>query len=87
MLFRSLQDLAVQTYLSVGCRDFGRVDFRVDEKGRPFVLEINPLPNLSKKDTFFHVAQALGRPFEEMVLRALDEGLARLHLKTHEVEV
>jgi D-alanine-D-alanine ligase len=86
-LTRQLQELAVRAYKSVRCRDFGRVDFRVDEQGQPFVLEINPLPNLSKKDTFFHVAQALGKPFEEMVLRALDEGLVRLNLKTQEVEV
>jgi len=82
-----LQAIAVQAYTSVHCRDFGRVDFRVDEKGNPFVLEINPLPNLSKKDTFFYVAKALKRPFEEMVLRALDEGLIRLNLKKQEVEV
>jgi D-alanine-D-alanine ligase len=86
-LTKRLQGLAVQAYKCVHCRDFGRVDFRVDEKGNPFVLEINPLPNLSNKDTFFYVAKALGKPFEEVVLRALDEGLARLNLKTQEVEV
>lgn len=86
-LTRKLQKLAVRAYRCVHCRDFGRVDFRVDEQGNPFVLEINPLPNLSKKDTFFHVAEALRKPFEEMVLRALDEGLKRLNLKTQEVEV
>jgi len=86
-LTKKLQAIALQAYQSVHCRDFGRVDFRVDEKGNPFVLEINPLPNLSKKDTFFYVAKALKRPFEEMVLRALDEGLIRLNLKTQEVEV
>jgi D-alanine-D-alanine ligase len=85
-LAKKLQVLAVQAYESVHCRDFGRVDFRVDDKENIFALEINPLPNLSKKDTFFYVAQALGRPFEEMILRALDEGLARLNLR-QEVEV
>ena len=86
-LTSSLQALAVAAYKSVHCRDFGRVDFRVDTKGHPFVLEINPLPNLSKKDTFFYVAQALGKPFEEMVLRALEEGLMRLNLNHEEVRV
>jgi len=51
-LSRLLQDLAVRAYKSVDCRDFGRVDFRVDEKGNPYVLEINPLPNLSPDDVF-----------------------------------
>lgn len=86
-LKKRLQRIAVEAYLSVQCRDFGRVDFRVDEKGNPFVLEINPLPNLSKKDTFFYTAQALNRPFEELVLRALEEGLYRLNLKVKEAGV
>jgi D-alanine-D-alanine ligase len=42
----------VRAYKSVDCRDFGRVDFRVDEAGNPYVLEINPLPNLSPDDVF-----------------------------------
>jgi len=42
-----LQDIAIAAYRSVGCRDFGRVDIRVDKDGNPYVLEINPLPNLS----------------------------------------
>jgi len=80
-LAKALQTISIQAYRSVQCRDFGRVDFRVDEKGDPFVLEINPLPNLSKEDTFFYVAKALNKPFEELVLRALNEGLKRLDLK------
>ena len=51
-LARRLQELAVRAYKSVDCRDFGRVDFRVDEAGNPYVLEINPLPNLSPDDVF-----------------------------------
>lgn len=86
-LAKKLQVLAVAAYQSVACRDFGRTDFRVDDKGNIYVLEVNPLPNLSAKDTFFYAAQALGRPFEELVLRALDEGLLRLNLKQEEVEV
>lgn len=80
-LTKKLQRLAVAAYQSVGCRDFGRTDFRVDDQGNIFVLEVNPLPNLSAKDTFFYVAQALKKPFEELVLRALNEGLIRLNLK------
>ncbi|MCX5680969.1 MAG: ATP-grasp domain-containing protein [Candidatus Omnitrophica bacterium] len=78
---KKLQAIAVAAYKSVYCKDFGRVDFRVDDKENIYVLEVNPLPNLSKRDTFLYVAQALGKPFEELILRALDEGLSRLNLK------
>lgn len=83
----SLQDLAVKAYRSVGCRDFGRVDFRVNEQGEPFVLEINPLPCLAKKDTFGHTAKAIGKPYDELLLRVVDEGLKRLKMDLQEAEL
>jgi D-alanine-D-alanine ligase len=42
-----LQDLAVRAFLACECRDYARVDFRVDKKGRPFILEVNPNPDIS----------------------------------------
>ncbi len=86
-LTRRLQKIAVEAYNSVGCRDFGRVDFRVDKDNNPYVLEINPLPCLAKKDTFSFVAQASGKIYEEMILRVLDEGLKRLNMSSQKVEV
>ncbi len=81
-LTRRIQDMAVKAYLSVGCRDFGRVDFRVDEKGNPYVLEINPLPSLAKKDVFNLFPKVMGWTFEEVMQKVLDFALERQGLKT-----
>ena len=72
-----LQELAIRAYKSVDCRDFGRVDFRVDEQGKPFVLEINPLPCLSKEDVFFIAPKAMGISYEDMINRIIHYGLER----------
>jgi D-alanine-D-alanine ligase len=70
-------DLAVKTYQAVECRDFGRVDFRVDQDGHPYVLEINPLPSLSTEDVFKLVAEEVGITYEQMVGRILNAALKR----------
>ncbi|MBU1125067.1 MAG: ATP-grasp domain-containing protein [Candidatus Omnitrophica bacterium] len=79
-LKEKIMNLAIQTYESVECRDFGRVDFRVDSEGRPYVLEINPLPSLSTEDVFPLAAKAIGSSYEEMMGKILRVALARHNL-------
>ncbi|PIQ84168.1 MAG: D-alanine--D-alanine ligase [Candidatus Omnitrophica bacterium CG11_big_fil_rev_8_21_14_0_20_63_9] len=83
-LAKQMQDLALRTYQAVECRDFGRVDFRVDRKGRPYVLEINPLPSLSPEDVFNFVAKHRGITHYQIISRILDVALARTGLKARE---
>ena len=76
-----LQQIAVKAYQSVECRDFGRVDFRVDEKGNPYVLEINPLPNLGPEDVFNLIPKVLRITYADMIEKILNFGLERHQLK------
>ncbi|MFH0936013.1 MAG: ATP-grasp domain-containing protein [Candidatus Omnitrophota bacterium] len=73
-------ELALKTYQAVDCRDFGRVDFRVDNKGNPYVLEINPLPSLSTEDVFMFIAKTMGITYEEMIGRILKSAFKRHNL-------
>ncbi|MDE2027335.1 MAG: ATP-grasp domain-containing protein [Candidatus Omnitrophica bacterium] len=75
-----LQELAVRAYKAVDCRDFGRVDFRVDESGHPYVLEINPLPNLSPDDVFVLFAKVKGMTYNQIINEILGQALIRLGL-------
>ena len=79
-LAKKLQSIAIAAYKSVECRDFGRVDFRVDGQGNPYVLEINPLPNLAQGEAFDLSAQARGMSYAQMVNGILDFGRARYGL-------
>ena len=80
-LARRLQDLAVKVYDAVDCRDFGRVDFRVDEAGHPFVLEINPLPNLCPDDVFVIFGKVTGMSYDQIINTIMDEALVRVGLQ------
>ncbi|MCK5081954.1 MAG: ATP-grasp domain-containing protein, partial [Candidatus Omnitrophica bacterium] len=72
-----IQELAVRVFKCVGCRDFGRVDFRVDNQGCPYVLEINPLPSLDVKDVFNIFPNVFGSNYDEIVNKILDFALRR----------
>jgi len=80
-LAKRLQELALKAYQAVDCRDFGRVDFRVDEAGNPYVLEINPLPNLSPDDVFVLFGKVKGMSYDQIINKIMDEALLRLGLK------
>jgi len=79
-LKKKIDELALKTYKAVECRDFGRVDFRVDNQGRPYVLEINPLPSLSTEDVFKLVAENTGITYEQMIGKILNSAIKRHNL-------
>lgn len=76
-LKKKLDALALKVYRSVDCRDFGRVDFRVDNTGSPFCLEINPLPSLSTEDVFMLIAKNIGITYEQMIGKILNSAITR----------
>jgi len=79
-LTKKIQDMAVKAYQSVDCLDFGRVDFRVDKKGKPYVLEINPLPSLSTEDAFQLVSNVIGIKYHQMLGKIIGCALERYGL-------
>jgi D-alanine-D-alanine ligase len=79
-LYKKIEDCAIKAYKSVECRDFGRVDFRVDSQGNPYVLEINPLPSLSNEDVFMTTAKVLGMTFPGMLDKIITTALKRYGL-------
>ncbi len=75
-----LQHDALRVFEALRCRDFARVDFRVDESGTPFFLEVNPLPTFAPDGTFAIIAELLGQPYENFLADVLHDGLVRLGL-------
>jgi D-alanine-D-alanine ligase-like ATP-grasp enzyme len=55
----------------LGLRGYVRVDFRVDQAGQPWILEINANPCLSPDAGFPAAAAQAGLSFEQLVARIL----------------
>jgi len=72
-----LQALALQAHRRFGCRGATRVDFRLDRKGRPFLLEINTVPGMTETSLLPMAAKAARLSYEDMVEAILESALAR----------
>jgi D-alanine-D-alanine ligase len=73
-----LQSLAHQAFRLLGCRDYGRIDFRVTARGKPYILEVNPNPDFNPSAGFTGSLLAAGHSHHrftlEMVANALERG-------------
>jgi D-alanine-D-alanine ligase len=73
-----LQQDAIAVYQKLECKDFARADFRVDVKGQPWFLEINPLPTFAPDGTFAIIAELMNEAYVPFLARVLKRGLGRL---------
>jgi D-alanine-D-alanine ligase len=72
-----VRDLAIRSYKAVDCRDYGRVDIRTDAWGIPYVLEVNPNPDISPEAGFSRAALAVGYSYSDIILRISRAALER----------
>ncbi|MET4328636.1 D-alanine-D-alanine ligase [Bradyrhizobium sp. i1.15.2] len=71
-LARVLRAISVSTFRACLCRDYARVDLRIDRSGQPFVLEINSMAALGMRSAYVQAATTGGLSFSSLVNRILD---------------
>ena len=77
----TIRRYAADAWHAAGCRDYIRVDFRMDENEQPFIIEINPNPDITPRDGFDSALTAAGIPYEkfiEIILRNAESRLANI---------
>ncbi len=60
-------EIALDCFNLFNLQDYGKIEFRVDKSGNPYVLEVNPNPPVGREYFFPMSAQADGVEYEELV--------------------
>lgn len=72
-LLNKLKSMALNCWNVFSLNGYARVDFRVDEQGNPFVLEVNANPCISPDSGFYAACAEAGIPFREAVRRMVND--------------
>ncbi|HEX9575152.1 MAG TPA: ATP-grasp domain-containing protein [Myxococcales bacterium] len=71
------QDMARKAYKALGCRDLGRIDFRVAEDGQVYFIEINALPSLEPGAGIYAAAALEGLHTDGVLAKVIESAVAR----------
>src|SRR3954454_19752881 len=71
------QDMARKAYRALGCRDLGRIDFRVAEDGQVYFIEINALPSLEPGAGIYAAAALEGLHTDGVLGKVIESATAR----------
>jgi D-alanine-D-alanine ligase len=72
-----IRALAAAAFHVLECRDYARVDMRVDRTGNPYILEVNPNPDLAVDGAFETCAKASGLSYPQTLRAIVDAALSR----------
>jgi len=76
-----IEDVVLRAYTVLGCRDWSRVDVRLDAAGRANIVEVNPLPGIlpdpSDNSCLPKAARAAGLDYDALIGAALEAAADR----------
>jgi D-alanine-D-alanine ligase len=76
-LAAQLRKAAVAAWRIVGGSGYGRVDLRIDERGRPWILEVNANPDIAPTAGLARMAGVAGIDYGALVRQVCELGLQR----------
>ena len=76
-----VEDVVRRTFTALGCRDWARIDVRLDDRGRANVVEVNPLPGIlpdpADNSCLPKAARAAGLDYDALIGACLEAAAER----------
>ena len=83
-LEEQIKETALKTFKVLRCKDWSRIDIRLDKNGIPNIIEINPLPGImpdpNENSSFPKAARAAGMDYNQMIQSVLFAAAKRYNL-------
>lgn len=81
-----IENVCKKAFQVLGCRDWCRIDVRLDAAGEPCILELNPLPGIIPdpviNSCFPKAARAAGMSYDDLLLSVLNAACERLGMSS-----
>lgn len=72
-----VKEQSLRAFLVTCCRDYARIDLRLGSDGVPYILEVNPNPDLTEGVSFMESAEKAGLSFSETLRQIVFFALQR----------
>ena len=79
-----LASIARAAWRVVGGEGYGRADFRIDQSGRPWLLEVNANPDISPGAGLARMAGVAGMTYDGLIKQICDLAVAKRHVDVSE---
>ncbi len=84
-LEKRIKDTALRAYKTLRCRDWSRIDIRLDKNNIPNIIEVNPLPGIlpdpKENSCYPKAARSAGLSYSEMINKVLSSAVKRYNLQ------
>jgi D-alanine-D-alanine ligase len=78
-LVTRVERVARDAWHALGLRDYGRVDLRIDADGTPWVIDVNPNPDISPDAGVVRAARLAGMSYPQLIVHLADVAYRRIH--------
>ncbi len=79
-VIQRVKKLAVDSYINLGIRDFGRIDIKTNKSGQCYFMEANLVPGMTSGSSYFPRACEIEYElsYDEVVELIIEEGISRV---------
>ena len=85
-----IETVCLDAYRVLHCRDWSRIDVRLDARGEPCIIEVNPLPGILPRpednSCFPKAARAAGMGYASLINTVLDIAMERCGIVVEQTE-